>query len=77
MKNAVLVIVTGLLIVTNFENVKQDAEMEAQATSYESRLEIQKAEYVDTIIDLQQELRVTQFERDMAIDHIELVNAGY
>lgn len=74
MKDMILVIVAALLIVTNYENLMLDQEIEKQAQRYETRLEVQEMEYRDELIELRQELSGKQFDYDMAVNRIEQLN---
>lgn len=74
MKDAILVILAALLIVTNYENLMLDQEIEKQAQRYETRLEVQEMEYRDELIEIRQELSGKQFDYDMAVNRIEQLN---
>ena len=74
MKDTILVILAALLIVTNFENLLLDQEIEKQAERYETRLEVQEMEYRDELIEIRQELSGKQFDYDMAVNRIEQLN---
>ena len=74
MKDMILVIVAALLIVTNYENLMLDQEIEKQAQRYETRLEVQEMEYRDELIEIRQELSGKQFDYDMAVNRIEQLN---
>lgn len=74
MKDAILAILAALLIVTNYENLMLDQEIEKQAQRYETRLEVQEMEYRDELIEIRQELSGKQFDYDMAVNRIEQLN---
>lgn len=74
MKDMVLVILAALLIVTNFENLSLDQEIEKQAERYETLLEVQEMKYRDELIEIRQELSGKQFDYDMAVNRIEQLN---
>ena len=74
MKDTILVIVGALLIVTNYENLMLDQEIEKQAQRYETRLEVQEMKYRDELIEIRQELSDKQFDYDMAVNRIEQLN---
>lgn len=74
MKDMVLVILAALLIVTNFENLSLDQEIEKQAERYETLLEVQEMKYRDELIQIRQELSSKQFDYDMAVNRIEQLN---
>lgn len=77
MKNALLILTAALSIVTIGENAILKQELEDQAKRYESKLEVQKAEYIDEIVEVKQKLRAKTFELDMATNHIELLNSAH
>ena len=70
----VLVILAALLIVTNFENLSLDQEIEKQAERYETLLEVQEMKYRDELIQIRQELSGKQFDYDMTVNRIEQLN---
>ncbi len=74
MKDMLIVILAALFIVSNYENVQMDQEIEKQAERYETRLEIQEMEYRDELIQIRQELSGKQFDYDMAVNRIEQLN---
>lgn len=77
MKNALLILTAALSIVTIGENAILKQELEDQAKRYESKLEVQQAEYIDEIVEVKQKLRAKTFELDMATNHIELLNSAH
>jgi hypothetical protein len=69
-------------IQNDYQQLKSD--MSVASGQHEIEMELQKAEYLDVIIEIRQDLLgtkqdllETQFNLDMATDHIELINAGY
>ena len=74
MKDMLIVILAALFIVSNYENVQMDQEIEKQAERYETRLEIQEMEYRDELIEVRKELHGKTFDYDMATNRIEQLN---
>lgn len=62
------VLIALLMIVNNLQQT-------ILKRKYEKQLEVQQAEYTESIVELKQELHDAKFQLDMATDHIELVNA--
>ena len=65
------VVIVGLAI----QCLALNQELKNTTSNYDKKLEVQRAEYRDTVIDLKQELLAAKFELNMAKDHIELLNA--
>lgn len=88
MKNVVLVLSAAWAIITTAEYAILKEEMQIQSERYETRLEVQKMEYRDELIEVQEEhqsdkdelakvreeLRGKQFEFDMATNRVEQLN---
>jgi hypothetical protein len=62
-------------IQNDYQHLKSD--MSEASKQHDAEMELQKSEYMDAIIESKQDLLETQFNLDMATDHIELINAGY
>ena len=74
MKNVVLVLSAAWAIIITAEYAILKDEMQIQAERYETRLEVQKMEYRDELIEIRQELSGKQFDYDMAVNRIEQLN---
>ena len=88
MKNVVLVLSAAWAIILTAEYAILKDEMQIQAERYETRLEVQEMEYRDELIEVQEEhqmdkdelakvrgeLRLKQFEFDMATNRVDQLN---
>lgn len=77
MKDMLLILTAAISIVTIGENVILKQELADQADRCETKVDVQKIEYRDEILDLKQKLLAKTFDYDMATNHIELINAGH
>ena len=81
MKNVVLVLSAAWAIIVTAEYAILKEEMQIQAERYETRLEVQEQKYMDELIEVRSELskvrgelRLKQFEFDMATNRVEQLN---
>jgi hypothetical protein len=73
--SAVGIGVYSISIQNDYQQLKSD--MSEASKQHDVEMDLQKAEYMDAIIESKQDLLETQFNLDMATDHIELINARY